>query len=45
MFRFIAAEKAHHSLSLLCRCMRVTRRGFYAWQQRPESARATVTGT
>jgi putative transposase len=39
-FRFIAAEKAHHSLSLLCRCLRVTRSGFYAWQQRPESARA-----
>ncbi len=37
-FRFIAAEKAHHSLSLLCRCMQVTRSGFYAWQQRPESA-------
>jgi putative transposase len=39
-FRFIAAEKAHHSLSLLCRCLRVTRSGFYAWQRRPESAHA-----
>jgi len=39
-FRFIAAEKAQASLSLLCRCLRVTRSGFYAWQQRPESARA-----
>jgi hypothetical protein len=39
-FRFIAAEKAHHSLTLLCRCLRVTRSGFYAWQQRPESAHA-----
>jgi putative transposase len=39
-FRFIAAEKAHHALSLLCRCLRVTRSGFYAWQPRPESARA-----
>lgn len=38
-FRFIAAEKVHHTLSLLCRCLRVTRSGFYAWQQRPESAR------
>ena len=26
-FRFIAAEKAHHSLNLLCRCLRVTRSG------------------
>ena len=40
-FRFIAAEKAQHALTLLCRCLRVTRSGFYAWQQRPESARAT----
>jgi putative transposase len=39
-FRFIAAEKAHHSLALLCRCLRVTRSGFHAWQTRPESARA-----
>lgn len=38
-FRFIATEKAHHSLSLLCRCLRVTRSGFYAWRRRPESAR------
>ena len=38
-FRFIATEKAHHALSLLCRCLRVTRSGFYAWQSRPESAR------
>ena len=39
-FRFIAAEKAHHPISLLCRCLRVTRAGFYAWQQRPESTHA-----
>ena len=40
-FHFIAAEKAHHSLALLCRCLRVTRSGFHAWQKRPESAHAT----
>jgi putative transposase len=39
-FQFIATEKAHHALNRLCRCLRVTRSGFYAWQQRPESARA-----
>ena len=39
-FRFIAAEKAHHSLALLCRCLRVTRGGFHAWQKRPASAHA-----
>lgn len=36
-FRFIAAEKAHHPVSLLCRCLGVTRTGFYAWTARPES--------
>ena len=40
-YQFIASEKAHYALSLLCRCMRVTRSGFYAWHVRPESARAT----
>ncbi len=39
-FEFIAAEKAHHALSRLCRCLRVTRSGFYAWRQRPASAHA-----
>jgi putative transposase len=39
-FRFIATEKADHALGLLCRCLRVTRSGFYAWQTRPESARS-----
>jgi putative transposase len=39
-FRFIAAEKAHYSLRLLCCCLRVSRSGFHAWQTRPESARA-----
>ena len=39
-FGFIAAEKAHHSLTLLCRCLRVTRSGFYAWRRRPASAHA-----
>jgi putative transposase len=40
-FRFVAAEKAHHPISLMCRCLRVTRSGFYAWQRRPDSAHAT----
>ena len=39
-FRFIAAEKAHHDVTVLCRCLRVTRNGFYASCRRPESTRA-----
>ena len=40
-FQFIATEKAHHTLTHLCRCLGVTRSGFHAWQTRPESVRAT----
>jgi transposase InsO family protein len=36
-FTFIAAKKAEHTVSILCRCLRVTRSGFYAWRRRPES--------
>jgi putative transposase len=39
-FTFIAAKKAEHTVSILCRCLRVTRSGFYAWQRRPESTHA-----
>ena len=39
-FPFIVAEKANHGITILCRCMRVTRSGFYAWQRRVESPHA-----
>jgi transposase InsO family protein len=39
-FTFIAATKAEHTVTILCRCLRVTRSGFYAWQRRAESAHA-----
>ena len=39
-FAFIAAEKARHSVTILCRCLDVTRSGFYAWLARGLSARA-----
>lgn len=37
-FAFIATERAEHSVTRLCRCMRVSRAGFYAWVRRPPSA-------
>ena len=39
-FIFIAAKRAEHTVTILCRCLRVTRSGFYAWQRRPESTHA-----
>jgi transposase InsO family protein len=36
-FAFIAVERAEHSVTILCRCVRVTRGGFYAWLKRPPS--------
>ena len=39
-FRFIDAEKAHHSIRLLCRTLRVTRAGYYAWKARKPSRRS-----
>jgi len=39
-FAFIAAEKARHAVTLLCRCLQVTRSGFYAWARRGLSVRA-----
>ena len=39
-FTFIAAEKAHYPVTVLCRCLEVSPSGFYAWQGRPKSARS-----
>ena len=37
-FTFIAAQRAEHTVTILCRCLEVTRTGFYAWCRRPTSA-------
>lgn len=39
-FDFIAAEKAHFPVRLLCRCLDVTRSGFYASRRRMPSLRS-----
>jgi putative transposase len=39
-FTFIAAKRAEHTVIILCRCLRVTRSGFYAWHGRAESTHA-----
>jgi putative transposase len=38
-FRLIEAERARHSVSLLCSVLGVTRAGFHAWKRRPVSRR------
>jgi len=39
-FEFIYAEKARHSITALCRVLRVSRSGYFAWAARPQSQRA-----
>lgn len=40
IFRFISAEKANHAVAVLCRMLRVSRSGYYAWAARPPSERS-----
>jgi len=39
-FAFVAAKKAEHDVSTLCRVLKVQRSGYYAWVEREESDRA-----
>jgi putative transposase len=38
-FQLIDQERAHHAVSRLCSVLNVTRQGYWAWKQRPSSAR------
>jgi hypothetical protein len=38
-FRFIATEKAHVPVRVLCHTLQVSRAGFYAWPARPIARR------
>lgn len=40
LFGFIDAEKATYPVSLLCRVLKVSRSGYYAWRGRPPSERS-----
>ena len=41
-FAFITAERASYPVQTLCRCLGVTRSGYYAWQRRAPSRRHQV---
>ena len=41
-FRLIDEERARYDVSLLARVLGVSRAGYYAWKQRPPSARAVA---
>lgn len=41
-FAFIDAEKTHWPVRALCRAMKVSPSGFYAWKLRPEAARTAA---
>lgn len=41
-YAFIQAQEPNHRVTRLCRALHVSRSGYYAWQDRPPSARVTA---
>jgi putative transposase len=40
IYGFVEAEKANHPVSMMCRTLKVSKSGYYGWQERLPSARA-----
>jgi transposase-like protein len=42
LFGFVKANRAYHSVTAMCRVLKISKSDFYAWDSRPMSARARV---
>jgi putative transposase len=40
IYGFVEADKANHSVGVLCRVLKVSKSGYYGWRSRPPSARS-----